>query len=405
MDLLLQTNREKFKQLSLQYTENLEAVLALQGTLIEDILPSVTDELELDDESIWWAKEWLSDTCSLFRILRRNKFTRSFALECIRKTLVWRFSHLWPPEPPLHMPIVHCLPPLATDPFGRPILVIKIVSLNDGSDAYKPLVIRGFECLRLHLKRLNDNSSQSPVPTLQYVLLLDLKNFSAQSLNIDLFAWTLREVVPHFPGLLAAAFVVNYSWAHGGIWSIAKRILPTPALARVFFPTQEELTEYFSVSMLPKDYGGNLASLTELRDPLRNVNGPLFPIQPDVGRPPSPSLSASAPPIVPVPSKARAPSITPIPPISILNPFFGYPVSSSDGLPSLRHGRRRKRDLALTLFILAWQRWRRHILTCVWILGVILAFRGRRALFRSSRAVQSVWKAVYKRSVTSNLPT
>ena len=63
MDLLLQTNREKFKQLSLQYTENLEAVLVLQGTLIEDILPSVTDELELDDESIWWAKEWLSDTC------------------------------------------------------------------------------------------------------------------------------------------------------------------------------------------------------------------------------------------------------------------------------------------------------------------------------------------------------
>jgi hypothetical protein len=88
MDLLLNANREKFQLLSSQYTENLEAVVDLQGTLIENYLPSVADELELDVESIQWAKEWLNDTCervfsfsilpltshflegSLFRILR-----------------------------------------------------------------------------------------------------------------------------------------------------------------------------------------------------------------------------------------------------------------------------------------------------------------------------------------------
>ncbi|KAJ6629488.1 CRAL-TRIO domain-containing protein [Mycena sp. CBHHK59/15] len=382
MDLLLKANREKLLQ---QYTENLEAVLALQGTLIEDILPSVTDELELDAESMLWAKEWLNDTCSLFQILRRNKFTRSFAMESIRKTLVWRFRHLWPPGPQSRMPIVRCLPPPARDPFGRPILVIKVVSFNDSSDAYKPLIIRGLESLRLHLKHLNGVSHQSPVPTLQYAILLDLKNLSTQSLNIDLVTWTLREVIPQFPGLLAAAFMINYSWAHAGIWNIAKRVLPAPALSRVFFPTQKELTEYFSPSMLPKDYGGTLASLTELQDPL--WNDPPSPLPAPSGQSPP-----SAPSIAPV--AAQAPSITSIPATSLLNPFFGYPVSSAGGSPSLRHGRRRKRDLACTLLILAWRRWRRHIMTCMWIIVAILTARGRRAWFLRSYTGSSIRKAV-----------
>ncbi|KAJ7680820.1 CRAL-TRIO domain-containing protein [Mycena polygramma] len=380
MDLLLDANREKLRLLGSQYTENLEAVLALQGTLIQDILPSVTDDLGLEAEAIDWAKEWLSDTCSMFRILRRNKFTRSFAMESIRKTLVWRFDHLWPPDPPLRLPFVQCLPSNARDPFGRPILVIRVVSFNDSSDAYKPLIIQGLEYLRLHLKHLNSDTHQS-LPTLQYVILLDLKNLSTQSLNIDLVVWTLKKAIPEFPGLLAAAFMINYSWAHAGIWSIAKRVLPASALSRVFFPTQQELTNYFSPSMLPKDYGGTLASLTELQDPL--WNGPPWRQLLVSSRP-----TSSAPSIVPV---QQRPSITAIPSTSLLNPFFGYPVSSSGGSPSLHHGRRRKRDLAQTLLILAWRRWRRHITTCVWIVVFILTVRGRRTWFRSSKTVKSIW--------------
>ncbi|KAJ7354666.1 CRAL-TRIO domain-containing protein [Mycena albidolilacea] len=397
MDLLANANREKFELLGAQYTENLEAVLALQGTLIDDILPSVTDELELDADSIEWAKEWLSDTCSLFRILRRNKFTRSFAMESIRKTLVWRFTHLWPPNPPLRLPFVHCLPPPARDPFGRPILVIRVVSFNDSSDTYKPLIIRGLECLRLHLKRLNGDSHQSGVPILQYVILLDLENLSTQSLNIDLVTWTLRDAIPKFPGLLAAAFMINYSWTHAGIWSLAKRsVLPATAISRVFFPTQQELADYFSTSMLPKDYGGTLASLTELHDPLWN-DPPSPQLGVGSGEPTAePESSSSAPSIARIVAEAAAPSITAISATSLLNPFFGYPVSSSGGSPSLHHGRRRKRDLARTLLILAWRRWRRHLMACVWIFVFVLTVRGRRAWFiRSSKAVKSIWGVTY----------
>lgn len=44
------------------YHTNLEDVRKLQDTLIRDILPSVTDELNLSPEATAWAEAWLSDT-------------------------------------------------------------------------------------------------------------------------------------------------------------------------------------------------------------------------------------------------------------------------------------------------------------------------------------------------------
>lgn len=44
------------------YHSNLEDVQKLQDTLIRDILPSVTDELNLTPDATEWAEEWLSDT-------------------------------------------------------------------------------------------------------------------------------------------------------------------------------------------------------------------------------------------------------------------------------------------------------------------------------------------------------
>ncbi|KAF7322032.1 Protein real-time [Mycena kentingensis (nom. inval.)] len=418
MDLLLQANREKSELFDVQYTESLDAVRELQTTLLQDILPSVADELDLSegDGALEWAREWLRDTCTIFRILRRNKFTRSFALESIRKTLLWRLTHLYPPaassasaspaQQQPQPPLVQCLPLRATDPFGRPILVIKVVSFNDSgsSDAYKPLLLRGLERLRLHLRRLNESEGGRgrgrDTPIMQYVMLLDLKNLSTQSLNIDLVTWTLREAIPHFPGMLAAAFMINYSWAHAGIWGIAKRVMPAPALARIFFPTQQEVVGYFSAGTLPSDYGGTLPSLEELleEDPLRDIvldvdkdyepirrrspplaNGSAHELPASLPATPNTSSAASLP---------KAPSSILLHPTSLLNPFFGYPTSLSFSRSSSEsththhptHGRRRKRDLVRTLLVLAWQRWRGRLWTLValaLVVAVVVAGAGR----------------------------
>lgn len=55
----LETNRDALLE---QYRSNLDDIYNLQDTLIQEILPSVSDELQLAPEIQDWAKEWLSDT-------------------------------------------------------------------------------------------------------------------------------------------------------------------------------------------------------------------------------------------------------------------------------------------------------------------------------------------------------
>ncbi|KAG6920152.1 hypothetical protein DXG01_004918 [Tephrocybe rancida] len=142
----------------------------------------------------------LEDT--LFRISRRNHFTRSFAMESIRKNLVWRLSNLWPMvhSTPTPLSLIHCLPENARDPFGRPILLLKPVPLHSTSERVKPIIIETFERLRCHLQKLKKASAASPI--LQYIVLLDVKEFSLKYFDLDLFTWILREVIPKFSGML-----------------------------------------------------------------------------------------------------------------------------------------------------------------------------------------------------------
>ena len=56
---LLQANCDRLLE---QYETNLRDVRMLQETMINDILPSVVDELSLGKDEIKWAKSWLKDT-------------------------------------------------------------------------------------------------------------------------------------------------------------------------------------------------------------------------------------------------------------------------------------------------------------------------------------------------------
>ncbi|PPR01708.1 hypothetical protein CVT24_001583 [Panaeolus cyanescens] len=388
----LEENRNKLQE---QYSANIEDVRRIQEILIHDILPSVKDEFELTSEAYDWATSWLSDTCTVKlnisihnlwtnAIIQRNKFTRSFTLESIRKNLIWRLKNLWPPAPLTEIPNFHCLPPGICDPLGRPILIIHVAPVNKDVEAQKQDIIQAFERLRIHLQMLHDQCLAGTEPPLQYVALLDLSQLSFQSINVDLFNWTLREIIPRFPGMVGGVFMLNYSWAYSGLWGVFKRLLPEAALSRIFFPSNSELMEYFTPSSLPRvEYGGNLPSLSNLSDPLQppppvseSVQSPPPFIEADVPSEPSPNLWLSA--------------------TSRLNPFFGYPVvaSSRRGSHSFRHGRRRKRDLARTLAMLFWIKWRSHIVISILIFAAFLVARFtsvKKLLPRLKRFPYRVW--------------
>ncbi|KAF8160690.1 CRAL-TRIO domain-containing protein [Crassisporium funariophilum] len=387
----LRTNRDTLLQ---QYHSNLEDVLSLQDTLIQDILPSVTDELELSPEAVEWSKEWLCDTSSLFRISRRNKFTKSFSLEAIQKNLIWRLNNLWPLVPPSSIPNLHCLPDGIYDPLGRPILVIEVVPLDNDTELQKRFILQAFEQLRIHLKYLYEVSEGRREPPLQYVALLDLRSLSFQSLNIDLFKWTLREVIPRFPGMVAGVFMLNYSWAHSGLWNILKRLLPEAALSRVFFPSNQDLIHYFKASALPKDYGGTLPSLALVEDPIKPRRPQAEKLQETTLLEAQPSVSSS-PPGAPV---------SWLSPVSLLNPFFGYPASTTSNRrsASLRHGRRRKRDLAKTLATLFWIRWHTRITLglCLAVIFFLAEIAFRKGFLRFQKGF-SLWNMLlsHRRSI------
>ncbi|KAJ8077961.1 hypothetical protein PM082_000162 [Marasmius tenuissimus] len=263
---LLQANCDRLIH---EYQSNLNAALELQTILIEDVLPSVATELELDEEQQDWARTWLEDTR-----YEKHKYTRSFALDSIRKNIGWRIKNLWPSKSELPLQNVHCLPANVRDPLGRPILVIRAIPLKEPSDQLIPVLFHVMEHLRVCLKALNDTNDGPSMPFLQYVVLLDVKELSMQSMSIELITWFINELIPRFPGMLAAVFMLNSSWTQAGMWSIAKRILPANAVSRVFFPSSQELIEYFSAAVLPQDYGGELGPLDLLDNNLhrRNLN-------------------------------------------------------------------------------------------------------------------------------------
>ncbi|KAF7983817.1 hypothetical protein HWV62_19067 [Athelia sp. TMB] len=234
---MLAANNSKLLEV---YHENHTATVELQQTLLEDVFPHVMNELELgiESEAACWARVWLEDTTAIFHFYRRHKFTRSFAMESIRQNLVWRIQTIHPraEAPPLGM--LHCLPSDITDPFKRPIIVLKVSDLAA------------------------ENGKE------------DLKDL---------------------------------------------RVLPASALSRILFPSKNELEAYFTSSCLPKEYGGTLAWLGDLNDPLRPQSDPLRPSVSFPGSGPGRPTVAPQTPVFTselLGSAPRTPSQTPL---------YGYP--------------------------------------------------------------------------------
>lgn len=251
----------------------------------------------------------------------------------------------------------------------------------------------------------------------------------------DLMQFNLNQ--PKIAHPFSAVFVLNYSWAHNGLWNLAKyvsglyrfvspivqhiprRALPSTALAKVFFPTQTELLEYFTPSVIPRgwllplyprngnsltvytyvDYGGQLPFLSQLDDPLHS-----FVRSASAAAQRTLTIQRSPPPHIPAMSSHSEPAGRPInrniTPTSTLNPFFGYPVyyTASSSVPALQHGRRRKRDLIRTLGRLWWIRWRKHVTRGIYVLlGMMVILLARKVPWQEWRWQ---WKAFILRALT-----
>lgn len=154
-------------------------------------------------------------------------------------------------------------------------------------------------------------------------------------------------------------------------------ILPLPRYRKV---RNSRFLVIIKLLMAIVDYGGVMATLNLLDDPLwtQEATSPSGIVtRGELSTPDPPLMKSPHPP-------------TSISPTSLLNPFFGYPAFLAYGTLSLEHGRRRKRDLARTLLLLFWIRWRK-----VLIIGFLLAF--------SAAILKMGARGVYARSLRSFL--
>lgn len=125
------------------------------------------------------------------------------------------------------MPFLQCLPSDTRDPFGRPIVVLKLAQLLESPDEARPALIHYTELLRRNLEAINTErvrtSQECEIPILQYIALIDIGGMSVQSVvrpfgaccevrhhnvplgqSIDLITWFVYELIPRFPGMLGA---------------------------------------------------------------------------------------------------------------------------------------------------------------------------------------------------------
>ncbi|KAH9058771.1 CRAL-TRIO domain-containing protein, partial [Lactarius vividus] len=346
------------------YFEHRETVQDLQNTLLTQILPNVVDELGLDKATRERAEEWLHDDLSIFRTLKRHKFTKAFALESLRSILIWRLSHLKAQDPDAFPPSpLHVLPPPATDILRRPILILRLANLANLQKDPREHILLTVEGLRINLHNINASlPPESPLthPVLQYILLVDMENASMRNfvrLNLDLLTWYIHEVSPRYPGMFGTVFIINFSWTQSGIWTVIRLALPESVQYRIFFPSKETLHECIRPSSLPQDYWGLLPLLLGIPNMLdEEASGP------------SPSLThASGDNTTGRSTRRKIASLAHVSPRSQYNPFYGYPIGPPPysllpaSLPYLRHGRRRKRDLIRTLATLLWEKWRSRV--------------------------------------------
>lgn len=98
--------------------------------------------------------------------------------------LLWRLAVISTPVPRPPTPFLRCLPRNAQDPFGRPIVVVKLSQLLGSPQDVRPALVQYMELLRLNLEAVNREREALDVherPILQYIALIDIDHISMQS--------------------------------------------------------------------------------------------------------------------------------------------------------------------------------------------------------------------------------
>ncbi|KAJ1024395.1 hypothetical protein NDA18_004562 [Ustilago nuda] len=252
------------------------------------VVASVSCQMDVDEECKGGIDAYLGDICNLFRFFRRSRYDESKALDLLTATVVWRIRtglHLLSLDS-LHS--LYVLPEVRKRPlfwmnsrfrdfYGRPCALVTLESLerdgHDRLDQLRQCIVASMEIIRRYVgdlyrescgigesqgERERERERKKEQIVLQASIAVDLQSSGIANLELELVPFLLDLLKNHVPGMVGAVYILNYGWVHAGMWVLIKRVLPQQALAKIFFPSHDELKEHFDVKNIPRCYGGQL---------------------------------------------------------------------------------------------------------------------------------------------------
>ena len=284
---------EKHLDLVSKYTTHAAAVEALHKLARTQIVDDVAAQLQLSDEGRARVLLYLSDAANLFRFYRRARYDEQAALALLNATVLWRMrtdldllslaslNPLYVTPPPPNPPLFWVNSGFK-DFYGRPCGVINLRSVERTAentlDQLKEYIVACMEIMRRYVADLYRTSppNNDEETVLQASIAVDLASSGMANLELELLPFLLDLLKNHVPGMVGAVYVLNYGWVHAGMWAVIKRVLPQQALAKIFFPSHDELKEHFDVQHIPCCYGGELdvAVDSSTNDVLRRYGRP-----------------------------------------------------------------------------------------------------------------------------------
>ncbi|KAM0749082.1 hypothetical protein T439DRAFT_349160 [Meredithblackwellia eburnea MCA 4105] len=345
--------RARHEAIQSQFAQNDKIVQESIQIALQELIPALQLELELQDEDLLRTRAFLEDQVTVFRFCRRARFSIPAALKLLHATVVWRLTQA------AHLSISTVAPlylsrplfffhPALLDRFGRPCAVLNLKHVSrteDGElDALKDFVRLGWEIGRRWLTDLSRQCQKKAEEggeedgkdkvMLQMVLIVDLEGAGMSNLEVELLPFFMDLLKNHFPGMVGAIFVLNYGWMYAGMWQLAKRVLPRTALERILFPSKAELLEFFEEDHLLKEHGGKVEYQYTPSNPIMDKYGRLPSTSGAIYPSPAPSPPSALSPLhispsvdsmgdevfhTPFPSRPTTPSATGPPTSGILS--------------------------------------------------------------------------------------
>ena len=122
-------------------------------------------------------------------LAQRHKYTTSFTLQALRKSLVWRITtlsrYMSSMKLPADLDVFRLLPPSCRDPLGRPIILFNLAAFfelaSKSLDDTKDLILWLDDTMGQYLRKISEDSGQM-APVLQFVAIVNVQGVAVSSL-------------------------------------------------------------------------------------------------------------------------------------------------------------------------------------------------------------------------------